>query len=62
VTWLATGAASPPSARMSATVTSALVPLRDAQPTRAPAWARATATARPIPWEAPVTTATRPRS
>ncbi len=56
---MATASASPPAAAISATTPASFSVLRAAAATRAPARAKASAVARPIPCDAPVTSATR---
>src|SRR6202171_4801984 len=55
-----TAVAAPPTLRMLAATASTCVAVRAATTTCAPAWAMASAVARPIPLPAPVITATRP--
>ena len=58
-TSICTASASPPAAAISATTPASFSALRAAATTRAPACASASAVARPIPCDAPVTSATR---
>ncbi|MCY1365068.1 hypothetical protein D9M69_519000 [compost metagenome] len=68
--WQASGAvtsstndqASPPSLRTSCAVSATVASFMSVTTTRAPAWARPSASARPLPWPAPVISARRPSS